>query len=222
MSNQFNDKNYFLFLNTGDWVRDQALNACSLAAQGLWIRLLCHMWDSEKVGYLIVNDNSLDKEGIQNMLKMSNDIFDGPWNELVKYGVIKKDSETDAYYSKRMVKDYKKHLNKNKSKFSDEVLSLAQQILKYLSKKTEKEFSITDEKYIKLISDKLSNGYKPEDFISVIDVKFDEWFGDKKMEVFLRPSTLFGDKFGDYLSQVPKKTNKTPIRKSNPYNDMMK
>ena len=35
---------------------------------------------------------------------------------------------------------------------------------------------------------------------TVIDRKCDEWLTDEKMRTYLRPSTLFGDKFGEYLS----------------------
>jgi hypothetical protein len=33
-----------------------------------------------------------------------------------------------------------------------------------------------------------------------VDKKCAEWFGDSKMRSYLRPSTLFGDKFGEYLA----------------------
>jgi len=44
-----------------DWLADPALNVCSLCAQGLWIRMLCYMWESEKRGYLMVNNKALHK-----------------------------------------------------------------------------------------------------------------------------------------------------------------
>lgn len=37
---------------TGDWMKDQAVRASSLAARGLWFDLLCFMWESPERGYL--------------------------------------------------------------------------------------------------------------------------------------------------------------------------
>jgi hypothetical protein len=37
-----------------DWLNDPALSACSLAAQGLWMRMLCVMAHSTPVGHLIL------------------------------------------------------------------------------------------------------------------------------------------------------------------------
>jgi hypothetical protein len=36
----------------GDWLRDSAVGSCSLAAQGLWVRMLCLMWEAPTRGYL--------------------------------------------------------------------------------------------------------------------------------------------------------------------------
>ena len=55
-------------------------------------------------------------------------------------------------------------------------------------------------------------GYRKEDFFTVIDVKCSEWLGND-MEKYLRPETLFGSKFEGYLNQVRKK-------ESDPYGSM--
>ena len=44
-------------------------------------------------------------------------------------------------------------------------------------------------------------GYTLEDFKQVIDTKSAEWKNDKEYSKFLRPRTLFGNKFDDYLNQ---------------------
>lgn len=46
----------------------------------------------------------------------------------------------------------------------------------------------------------LAAGYNADQMRTVIDRKCDEWLTDEKMRTYLRPSTLFGDKFGEYLS----------------------
>ena len=46
----------------------------------------------------------------------------------------------------------------------------------------------------------LSKGYKEEEFITVIDKMCECWLGNGKLEDYLRPDTLFGQKFEDYLT----------------------
>lgn len=47
---------------------------------------------------------------------------------------------------------------------------------------------------------RLAEGFSLEDFYTVIDKKCAEWKGDAKMEKYLRPETLFGSKFENYLN----------------------
>lgn len=49
------------------------------------------------------------------------------------------------------------------------------------------------------INARLAEGYTVEDFHSVIDKKCAEWIGTN-FEMYLRPSTLFGSKFENYLN----------------------
>lgn len=49
------------------------------------------------------------------------------------------------------------------------------------------------------INARLAEGYTVEDFFSVIDKKCAEWKGGE-MEKYLRPETLFGSKFENYLN----------------------
>lgn len=220
-------KPFYMIFHPGDWLKDLALNACSFQTQGAWVRLLCHMHESESYGFLIVNNKPLDKKGVQKLLKMDDENFEVVWTELTEYGVMKNDSATGAYYSKRMVNDYKKFLQaapvdeKLKQKISDE----SKMILKYLNKKSNNDFNLTDPEYIKLITQKFASGYSISDFKKVIDIKTEEWLGDKKMGMYLRPTTLFGAKFGEYLAQANsnKKTETDKSTKNaNPYNNMMK
>ena len=46
----------------------------------------------------------------------------------------------------------------------------------------------------------LAEGFQLEDFISVIDKKYQQWKGTR-FEQFLRPQTLFGNKFKIYLNE---------------------
>lgn len=51
-----------------------------------------------------------------------------------------------------------------------------------------------------LVSDLLDAGYTVDQMRTVIDKKCSEWLNDEKMRGYLRPSTLFGDKFEEYLN----------------------
>ena len=72
-------------------------------------------------------------------------------------------------------------------------------LVSYLNSKTGSSYSDT-EQVRELIESKLDDGYSIEDLKSVIDKKSVEWSCDGKMRSYLRPSTLFGDKFEEYLN----------------------
>ena len=51
------------------------------------------------------------------------------------------------------------------------------------------------------MTDLIGVGYTEADLRAVVDKKCAEWISDPKMRGYLRPSTLFGPKFSEYLSQ---------------------
>jgi uncharacterized phage protein (TIGR02220 family) len=75
----------------------------------------------------------------------------------------------------------------------------------YLNNRLSKNFQINLANE-KLIQNWISQGYGFEDFKVVIDKKIANWVGTK-YEQFIRPKTLFGDKFQEYLNEQPKKSN---------------
>lgn len=74
----------------------------------------------------------------------------------------------------------------------------------YLNQKVGKDYKPDAQKTVGLITKLLSRGYTAEDMKKVIDKKTDEWTGTEYAK-YLRPSTLFGDKFDEYLNQIPVK-----------------
>ena len=44
----------------GDWLRDPALRACSLAARGLWADVLCYMHQGAPYGHLALPSTMKD------------------------------------------------------------------------------------------------------------------------------------------------------------------
>lgn len=72
-------------------------------------------------------------------------------------------------------------------------------LIQYLNEKTGSDYKADKANAVRVQS-LLDSGYTPLQLRTVIDKKVDEWYGDSKMRSYLRPSTLFGDKFGEYLA----------------------
>lgn len=77
--------------------------------------------------------------------------------------------------------------------------SLSSSLVSYLNEKVGSHYK-NDKATERLINHLVSLGYTEADMKTVIDKKVAEWIGSDKMRAFLRPRTLFGDKFREYLS----------------------
>ena len=85
------------------------------------------------------------------------------------------------------------------------------QIIEYLNNKLKSKYRSNSKNTIEKINARLNEGYNLDDFIVVIDKKYDEWKGTE-FEQYLCPETLFGTKFEKYLNQTigsNKKVNTT-------------
>lgn len=80
---------------------------------------------------------------------------------------------------------------------SPESLSLS--LVDYLNEKSGASYK-NDAGTVQLVTGLIGMGYTEADIRSVIDKKCSDWLPDPKMRQYLRPSTLFGNKFGQYLS----------------------
>jgi uncharacterized phage protein (TIGR02220 family) len=72
-------------------------------------------------------------------------------------------------------------------------------IIEYLNKKAGTKYRSTSKDTIKHINARAADGFKVEDFIKVIDNQYAKWKGTE-WEQYIRPSTLFGTKFENYLN----------------------
>lgn len=88
--------------------------------------------------------------------------------------------------------DKERDIDKEKIPYSD--------IIKYLNNKTSKSFKVT-QKWKDLIKARWNEGQRLDDFKKVIDVKTGQWINNQEMNKYLRPATLFGNKFDDYLNE---------------------
>lgn len=93
----------------------------------------------------------------------------------------------------------------NMSDKSDEVIPYSE-IISYLNEKTGRGFRNVDANK-KLIKARWNEGFKAEDFKTVIDNMVHNWsgkvFNGVPAENYLQPKTLFSNKFDNYLNQQP-------------------
>jgi uncharacterized phage protein (TIGR02220 family) len=141
-------------------------------------------------------NNNIDKEVTENVNTESETILTEPENndkENTKHSADactreKAESgkpagqETDADLPERFTAEYR-------------------QIIDYLNEKTGKKFSARSRANQAHMSARLKEGFTVEDFKHVIDIKWFQWHGDAKMAKFLRPETLFSQKFDRYLNE---------------------
>jgi len=87
-----------------DWRKDAALQSCSIAAQGLWINLMCISHECEPYGHMVVNGKPMTNAQISRLVGLSVKECDKLVGELEDSGVASR-SEDGALFSRRMVKD---------------------------------------------------------------------------------------------------------------------
>lgn len=75
-------------------------------------------------------------------------------------------------------------------------------IVQLLNNLTGKTFRHSSDKTRRIIKARLSEGFTVEDFETVINKKTEQWKNDPQMSKFLRPETLFGNKFEGYLNEL--------------------
>lgn len=91
---------------------------------------------------------------------------------------------------------------KKKEKDNNNIYSL---VIDYLNRKASTNYRSTTKNTQSFINARLKEGYTVEDFKKVIDNKSKEWL-NTDFEKYLRPATLFGTKFENYLNEANKKT----------------
>ncbi len=84
---------------------------------------------------------------------------------------------------------------------TNNIMSVCTDIIAYLNDKTGANYRASSKTTQRLIKARLKEGYGLDDFKAVIDTKTSDWLRDSKMSQYLRPETLFGNKFESYLNQ---------------------
>ena len=89
---------------------------------------------------------------------------------------------------------------KKKASPSDAVITILEDLNKRT--KSKKGFSPLAQCNQNLIKARMSEGFTVENFITVNEKKVKQWLHDPEMSKYLRPETLYGNKFDGYLNEV--------------------
>ena len=111
----------------------------------------------------------------------------------------------DKLTSHQMTKCHNKDSSIDNTSINNNILNnIYSSVIDYLNKKTERtgkeKYNPESSKTQRLIKARRNEGYELEDFKKVIDNMCLAWKGTE-WEVYLRPQTLFGNKFEDYLKR---------------------
>lgn len=86
----------------------------------------------------------------------------------------------------------------------------AEEVVEHLNQRAGTHYKATTANTRKLIKARLKEGFTIDDMKLVIDKKCAEWLNNQDMVQYLRPETLFGNKFEGYLnSQAASRNNRT-------------
>lgn len=99
---------------------------------------------------------------------------------------------------------YTKEINKGNKRNKDILssnLDTVKAVVDYLNEKCGTKYKNSSAETRRLIVARLNQGFSLEDFKQVIDNKVADWGNDSQMSKFLRPQTLFSNKFESYLNQ---------------------
>ncbi len=109
-------------------------------------------------------------------------------------GYCQKNKENNTSNNNIYINNNKKEIYKEKS------MEIIKATINYLNDKTGRNYKYNTPNTVKHLQARINEGYNDWDFMDVIDIKCDEWLGTD-MEKYLRPDTLFGSKFENYINQ---------------------
>lgn len=98
------------------------------------------------------------------------------------------------------IKCVTKEGNLEKDNINKKINNIYVDVVNYLNEKCKKNFKPTTNKTKSLINARINEGFELEDFKKVIDIKSKEWMYSD-MQKYLRPETLFSNKFEGYLNE---------------------
>ncbi len=216
-------KQPYIPLYIGDWEQDT--NCLTPLAEFALLKLIFKLFKAEKRGVFIANFRTLSvlfksnlddtkqifqeliDNNILNITPLENDRFEIISRRMIRESTISEiRSAVGKSGGRGNIKDGVKQ-TKSKSKAKpkqntdiDNEYDI-NNVLDYLNKKVSSNFKNSSKANQKVILARIKEGYTLDDFKKVIDTKTSQWIDDVKMSIFLRPETLFGNKFEGYLNE---------------------
>lgn len=108
-----------------------------------------------------------------------------------------KENESKTHQDVNVIVNVNDNVDVNVNKIT---LAEIKEIIEYLNIKSNSHYKYSTDKTQTLIKARIKDGFTLDDFKIVIDKKCEEWLGTD-FEKFLRPETLFSNKFEGYLNQ---------------------
>ena len=168
---------------------------------------------NELIVYAVIHGFCQDKESyfhgsvkyLTEWTKTSEQCIIDILKHLVEKGLLEKiqrDGRTNLYrtinpFEETVVKTEEKETQNVDNEYKTEI----ETIISYLNNKLHSRYRFSNSTINKLISSKLKSGFTVDDFLQVIDKKYDDWYDNEELSKYLRPITLFGNKFENYLNQ---------------------
>lgn len=88
----------------------------------------------------------------------------------------------------------------HKQECKNEKNNIYSRVINYLNQKTNSDFKSNTKKTKELIDARRKEGFDIKDFEVVIDFKCKQWINNVEMQDYLRPQTVFSNKFEGYLN----------------------
>ena len=169
--------------------------------------------DTIQENFLNVSEKRMrNKIGYQNRQKkgMSDGLSNG---DLDESGIqfAKADIQLDELTQSKVKESKVKESKVNKKAHHEIVSTVLHDLNTRLNLK--KGFSCKTANNSSKIIARLNEGYKLEDFILVNEKKCKQWIDDPEMAQYLRPETLYSNKFEGYLNQIEVKALKQVVSK---------
>lgn len=159
-------------------------------------RLLEEIQERERKA--LINRENGSKGGNPNFIKGKNNPY---YNRKDNQSVIEWDNRKDNQNINITLENENIDINKDLVVIKDDLTESIKIIIDYLNSKIGTHYKTSSNKTRDLIKARFNDGYTLNDFQKVIDIKVAEWEKDDRFNKFLRPETLFSNKFESYLNQ---------------------
>src|ERR1700744_405741 len=212
----------YIKLYPGDWERDT--NCLTAITEFALFKLVPKFNDAKNKGVFVAHLDALcvlfksdlattkriitelKRNNTLDILDLEDDCFELKNRRILKEKAL---SETRSEAGKTGGRGHKKantNLTKSKrkanTKLNHEYEYEIESVVDYLNKKASTDYKPKTKSTREFIIARIKDGYKITDFEIVIDKKVKDWLSKPDMVKYLRPETLFGNKFEGYLNQV--------------------